>query len=243
VFRAVVTAHANGIPEELPFGPGWPKFIFKDQVARSLMPSVREWFGEFDVLLLGADDEIAAGGWGVPLAWSGRIPELPAGWDGALEAAVAGRRDGVEPDTLCAMATEVVAGARGRGASSEVLMALRAAAAANGFERMIAPARPVLKHRYPLVDIERYAGWTDARGMPFDPWLRIHAALGARILASVEEGMRILAPVAEWEEMTGMRFPESGEYVVPEALTTVLIDRERDVGTYVEPAVWVQHSL
>jgi hypothetical protein len=49
--------------------------------------------------------------------------------------------------------------------------------------------------------------------------------------------------VAEWEEWTGMAFPESGDYVVPGALVPVQIDRERDEGRYVEPNVWMRHAV
>lgn len=38
-----------------------------------------------------------------------------------------------------------------------------------------------------------------------------------------------------------MVFPETGAYVVPAALGLVEIDRKRDVGTYVEENLWVQH--
>jgi hypothetical protein len=54
--------------------------------------------------------------------------------------------------------------------------------------------------------------------------------------------MDIPGTVAEWEEWTGMAFPESGEYVVPGALVPVTIDRERDQGRYVEPNVWMLHQ-
>jgi hypothetical protein len=40
-----------------------------------------------------------------------------------------------------------------------------------------------------------------------------------------------------------MAFPESGEYVFPGCLTTVAIDRERDVGRYWEPNVWMLHEV
>jgi hypothetical protein len=40
-----------------------------------------------------------------------------------------------------------------------------------------------------------------------------------------------------------MRFPESGAYVVPHALVPVEIDREREVGRYVEPNLWMEHPL
>jgi hypothetical protein len=40
-----------------------------------------------------------------------------------------------------------------------------------------------------------------------------------------------------------MRFPESGNYVVPGALQPVEIDRERDEGVYEDPNVWMNHRL
>jgi hypothetical protein len=44
----------------------------------------------------------------------------------------------------------------------------------------------------------------------------------------------------EWEEWTGLQFPEAGEYVVPGALVPVSFDD--GTGTYVEPNVWMRHS-
>ena len=107
---------------------------------------------------------------------------------------------------------------------------------------MIAPARPTLKHRYPLIPIEEYAGWTDADGAPFDPWLRTHRRVGARVLAPAPEAMRIVGTVAEWEAWTGMALPASGSYVVPDALAPISVDRARDEVSYVEPGVWMLHA-
>jgi hypothetical protein len=39
-----------------------------------------------------------------------------------------------------------------------------------------------------------------------------------------------------------MVFPETGEYVVADALGLVDIDRVKDIGTYVEEGLWVQHA-
>ena len=55
--------------------------------------------------------------------------------------------------------------------------------------------------------------------------------------------MTITGTVSDWESWTGMVFPESGDYVVPQALGPVTIDRENDTGRYVEPNVWIEHSL
>ncbi len=55
--------------------------------------------------------------------------------------------------------------------------------------------------------------------------------------------MVITGTVSEWEGWTGMRLPESDDYVVPGALTPVSIDVERDLGSYVEPNVWMRHPV
>ena len=101
--------------------------------------------------------------------------------------------------------------------------------------------RPNLKHRYPLVPMERYITWRRPDGTHLDPWLRTHERLGAEIVRVAPESMRVPGTVAEWEEWAGMAFPESGSYVVPGALVPVEVDRERDEGLYVEPNVWMVH--
>jgi hypothetical protein len=39
-----------------------------------------------------------------------------------------------------------------------------------------------------------------------------------------------------------MVFPETGQYVVPDALDLVAIDREQDRGTYAETNLWMRHA-
>ena len=73
--------------------------------------------------------------------------------------------------------------------------------------------------------------------------MRVHERLGAEILKPEPRSLRITGTVAEWESWTGMTFPESGDYVFPSGLATVAIDRERDRGTYLEPNVWMRHTL
>ena len=40
-----------------------------------------------------------------------------------------------------------------------------------------------------------------------------------------------------------MLFPESDAYVVPGALSPVVMDLERDLGSYEEPNVWMHHPV
>jgi hypothetical protein len=39
-----------------------------------------------------------------------------------------------------------------------------------------------------------------------------------------------------------MPLPATGDYVVPDALGLVHVDRELDLGVYVEENLWVQHQ-
>jgi hypothetical protein len=144
---------------------------------------------------------------------------------------------------LCALLISVPRSRQGRGASGTALRAMVELARAKGLEALIAPVRPSWKDRYPLVPIERYAAWRRDDGLPFDPWVRIHERAGGEILKPEPHSLRITGTVAEWEEWTGMAFPESGEYVFPGGLATVEIDREQDVGRYWEPNVWIRHQV
>lgn len=47
--------------------------------------------------------------------------------------------------------------------------------------------------------------------------------------------VQITGTADEWESWTGITFPESGDYVVPDGSTTVHIERSQDRGSYWEP--------
>jgi GNAT superfamily N-acetyltransferase len=163
--------------------------------------------------------------------------ELPHGWDDAFERGMEAGGGNV----ASLLAISVTAAARGRGVPAALIDAVREVARSHGLDRVIAPVRPTWKDRYPLIPIERYMTWRRDDGMHFDPWLRTHERVGGVIVAAAPDSMRIEAPVADWEEWTGMRFPEDGTYVVPGMLAPLAV---RDgVGTHVEPNVWVRHSL
>jgi GNAT superfamily N-acetyltransferase len=241
--EVVTTGDRSDLHEEAgaAFRGGWPPFIFHDPVAHEYAGRVEECFPGFDVLLLD-DGQVVAGGWGVPLRWAGTVATLPrGGYDGALVTAVTGHQESVRPDTLSVMAAAVKAGCQGQGLAGQVLAALRDRATAAGLERVIAPVRPTLKSRYPLTPMDQFAGWARADGLHLDPWIRTHQRLGATILAPAPDSMIITGTVPEWEDWAQMAFPQTGTYVVPQALDLVEIDRERDQGTYHETNLWVRH--
>jgi len=167
--------------------------------------------------------------------------DLPdRGWDEAIERGTAATD---EPSLVCAIQVLIHPARQGHGLAARCLERMRKAAVAGGFADLVAPVRPSAKARYPLTPIDRYAGWRTAEGLPFDPWLRVHARLGAAIVRPCPDSMTIPGTIEQWEEWTGLAFPASGDYVVPGALTPVAIDRDANTGVYVEPNVWMHHRL
>jgi GNAT superfamily N-acetyltransferase len=240
--EVVTTADRRDFDEqaEEAFRPLWPEFIFHDPVHAEHVGRVETYFPQYDVLLLD-DGQVVAGGWGVPIRWDGTTSTLPDGYDGALVGAVTGHESSVLADTLCIMAAAVRAGRQGGGLAGKTLAVLRERAAAAGLQRVIAPVRPALKSRYPLTPMENFARWARSDGLHIDPWIRTHQRLGASILAPAPRSMIITGTVAEWEDWATMAFPETGQYVVPDALDLVAIDREQDRRTYAETNLWIRH--
>jgi hypothetical protein len=186
-------------------------------------------------------DAVVAEGHTAPFAWDGRDETLPDGIDVALRQAVEQRRSGHPVNTLCALAAETPRDGRRRGLAVEILSAMRTIAQRSGLEHLVAPVRPSWKERYPLTPIERYVRWRRDDGELFDPWMRVHERLGARVSTALPESLRITGTIAEWESWTGLAFPESGEYVFPEGLATLHVDRDADQAGYWEPNVWMIH--
>jgi len=225
------------------FGKVWPEFIFHDEIARTYAHHIFTTFAHLNLYLCDEHDELVAAGYGAPIVWDGSLETLPAGWDAALVQAVRDDEAQRSPTTFCALAAMVKQNYHGRGLSQYVLRAMKSAALQAKLVSMVAPVRPTLKSLYPLTSIERYILWKQADGSPFDPWLRVHWKEGGEIVKTAPQSMTIRGKVAEWEQWTNMRFPESGEYVVPSALQPVSIDCEQDEGIYMEPNVWMQHRL
>jgi hypothetical protein len=223
------------------FRPIWPEFIFHSSFDRAYLERCGQYFAGYEITLLDGG-EVVAGGWGVALAWDGTVASLPQGYDEALIASVTQHEASVPPDTLVIMAAAVKSGLQGRGLAGRVLTELRGRAETGGLGHIIAPVRPTLKSRYPLTPMANFARWARDDGLHLDPWIRTHQRLGAAILGPAEPSMTITGTVAEWESWAQMAFPETGEYVVPDALGLVSIDRERDRGTYLEPNLWMQHA-
>lgn len=218
----------------------WPAGAYTDL---DWMDVYTRW-PEFQFALLDADGALLAGGNAAPLAYTGALADLPdEGWDWALHTAATQAGAGTTPTLLCALSITVAATAQGRGLSGVMVRTMRELAAAAGLTHLIAPVRPTLKPRYPLIPIQTYMHWTAVEGLPFDPWLRTHVRAGGVIVKACPRSMSLQGTVEGWEQWTGLAMPGSGHYVVPELLAPLQVNRDADRGLYIEPNVWVAHAL
>ena len=219
----------------------WPEFMLQDPIADRLWGRMEREFAGFQFTLTD-DDRVVAMGNCMPFAWDGTPEGLPAlGWDGVFQQCLRDKDEGRAPNTLSALQAVVAPGEQGKGLSRLVIEAMKQIARQHGLTRFVAPVRPSLKSAYPLTPIDRYARWARADGAPFDPWMRAHWRLGARVIRIAHDSMTISGRIADWESWTGLRFPETGPYIVPGALVPVHIDTGQDEGCYVEPNVWMEH--
>lgn len=221
----------------------WPEFLRHDAVVESLWRYVYELAADYQLgLLEERTDSLVAIGNCIPIRWDGDPRTLPdRGIDAVIEDGVACLREGATPTAASALMIVVSPELLGRGISGQAIKAMAEVVGRHRLTELVAPVRPTDKHRYPLIPIERYIGWHRDDGLPFDRWIRVHVRVGGEILGPASAAMRVTGSVAEWEGWTGMALPESGSYVVPDALVPVEIDRERDVGEYLEPACWIRH--
>jgi GNAT superfamily N-acetyltransferase len=223
----------------------WPGFMTRDPVANALYWQVAEAFPQLCAVATDESDAVVATGralaFALELRSRGALPD--GGLDRVTIWAFNDKLAGRTPDIASAVEIAVCRAHQGTGLSHRMLAALREAAAVAGLTRLVAPVRPNAKHRHPRMPMAEYITMTRADGLPADPWLRVHVRAGGRILRPAPASMVMVGSLAEWRDWTGLPFDQTGEVIVPEALVPVHCDIEHDHAVYVEPNVWVEHSL
>lgn len=221
----------------------WPTFMLHDPIGNKHWGKLFDWFATFQLSLFLKDEMIAIAN-SIPLRWDLPIEELPEeGWDWAILKGVEDYKNDIKPNVLSALQISIKKEYQGKGLSSYMVRQFKRLAAKHGMDYVIAPVRPNRKSDYPLQSIDQYISWEMSNGLPIDPWLRVHVRVGGKIIKPCHRAMEIKGSLQEWESWTGMKFPDSGEYVVNGALIPITIDQAKDKGIYIEPNVWVWHSV
>jgi hypothetical protein len=219
----------------------WAPFMAEFPVANRAWDHMFEHCPDFQIALCDEEENVLAVAHALPIAWDGDLDSLPRGWEASMEKAMQDYHDGAAPTALTAYAIVVARGRQGLGLSSTMLTAMCDAAKKNALRAVMACVRPSMKALYPLIPFERYIHWKRDDGSPFDPWIRVHWRAGAQIGRPELEAMELSAPIADWEEWTGLKLPESGQYIIKGGLQPLEVNRDRGTARYYDPNVWMVH--
>ena len=219
----------------------WPRFLLSNPIPG--WDRLFDLFAQYQLLLCDSSDQLLAVGHMVPLLWDGEIATLPMTIREILARAHQVCLQRQPPNTFVAIAAMVDPAHHGQNLSRMMVEDMKATTGRHACSSLIIPVRPTWKSRYPLTPMERYVEWKRPDGAYFDPWLRVHGHLRAEGLVVAPRAETIEGTIQDWEEWTGMAFPESGSYVVSGALQPVQIDCERDRGLYHDPNYWMKHSI
>jgi GNAT superfamily N-acetyltransferase len=223
----------------------WPEFMLHEQVANELWHELLERFPAYQIAIYDTEQKRAAAmGNSLPLRWDGTMEDLPeGGWDWAFEQAVHDHKNGVPPNLHCAIQVIVHPEYRKHGLSLPMLKAVHGITISKGLQALIIPVRPSEKSKYPLASLDDYVTWKTEEGLPFDAWLRVHVRAGGKFIKVCHQSKTVRGSQRDWEQWTGLKFPQSGSYILPNALQPVELDIEKGEGLYIEPNLWMVHEV
>jgi hypothetical protein len=145
-------------------------------------------------------------------------------------------------NTLVAIGVVVAKNFVNKGLSSEVLKQFAANAKVRNFDNLIVPVRPALKSKHPEVLMEEYLGWRKDEEH-YDPWIRVHQRLGAKILGIAPNTLTVQGAIEDWKRWTNCVYTP-GELFAPEgALSPVEFSDKSNIGIYKDPNVWMKHII
>ncbi|AOM41778.1 GNAT family N-acetyltransferase [Xenorhabdus hominickii] len=233
--------------EEL-IGNNWPLFMNYDAIAEKYWNTLYEpgfsHFQKFAILQQEQEERLIGLLNAIPFPWVNiSLDKLPdEGWDAVLEVGGAAKEK-VQANMVSVLGITVDPEFRGQNVPALLLNSLKQTARDEGLQGLVVPVRPSLKSKYPLQDFIEYCGWKNDKGEPFDPWIRTHYRLGAKIIKPALRSIDIYGTLEQWQEWVGMKFPQSGEYIIPGGLVPLVVDAEKQMAYYIEPNLWMFHPL
>jgi GNAT superfamily N-acetyltransferase len=240
VIQILSLKDAPGINAKEIMDQGWAPFMTPDKTTMQAWRRMKEVFPEYQLSVF-VDGKLAGLGNSVPTFWSGLQEDLPSSWAETFSQAIE-NYDPEKVNTLAAVNIAIHADYQNTGLSRKLLTSFKELVYEKRLRKLIVPARPSFKANHPLIPLEEYIHSKREDGTPFDPWIRTHWRLGATIVKPFPNAFTAKGTIQEWESWTGMRFAQSGAYIVKGALQPVRIDIENDLGVYEDPHVWMEYE-
>jgi hypothetical protein len=219
----------------------WPEFLLHGDVRH--WSSLFNIFDNYQLAFIAEQAKAIAAGHTVPFVWDGSLDDLPENLDILLHRAVQDYNSFKKPNCLSALAVMIHPDYRKENLSARMIEAMINLGKEHGIENLLAPLRPTLKSKYPEMPFDEYINMQTRNGELFDPWIRVHLRMGAEVLKIMRGSIKVIGTVSEWEQWTGMKFPDSGQYLIEGGMQPLIIDKEKNYGVYTEPNLWVRHTI
>lgn len=224
-------------------GNAFPTFLYYSEIAAKTWEKMIEYYKEYQLLFL-HDENIVCVFNCMPMNLDFTDEELPEeAFNWGLEKGIEDFENGKEINAALGVQIIIPSKYQGKGISSIAVVEIKKMCAQKGIKKLIIPIRPTLKSKYPINDMDNYINWKNEKGLPFDPWLRVHVKQKGKIISSCKKAVEIKGTIKQWETWTNMKFPESGWYVIEGALCPIKINTKKNLGIYIEPNVWVSHEI
>ena len=221
----------------------WPEFMQHDIVVNKFWTDLFNKFSDFQFSLVHNSSTIGIGN-SIHLHWVKPFDELPDnGIDWAIEKGFRDLKSNVKSNLLIGLQISVDKNYQGLGLSTKLLQIIKDISKNHGIDNLAIPVRPILKSKFPLVPMNDYIKWSKEDGLPYDPWIRLHVKAGGRIIKPCNKAMTISGSISDWESWTEHDFPGTGQYIIEGALVPIMIDKEKNIGEYIEPNVWMLHTV
>lgn len=220
----------------------WPKFVDGENVMRTYWGFIEDKFPDHQLLLI-IDNQSAAVANTAAFYWDRTDEEIDDGgiyW--ALRKISHDYYSNIEPNTLVALQVLINPAFQGSGLSYHCVEELLSFGKMKKYLRLVIPLRPSMKHNYPLISTADYMDWKNDDHWPYDPWLRVHAKFGAKLVKKCR-GISVAGTKKEWESWTGLKFLSAGDYVIPGGLNTVHFEPHEELTIYEQENVWAIHKL
>jgi hypothetical protein len=220
----------------------FPEYINAEPTWEECFPRILDTQAHLQIFIIDDEaDELMAMVCHCQLDWDGDPATLP-GYNELLRATLETDSEN-QPSMLVGIMGIVPEKHRGKKVPELFHAATQRLLKDENFEYYTSPVRPTLKQLYPNFSIEEYLNWKTDDGRPFDPWIRTNEGLGTDYLCIAHDSISVSASVEQWQEWCGMKFPVSGEYVIPGGHQLLRIDLESDIGCYGEDHVWYSYHV
>jgi GNAT superfamily N-acetyltransferase len=221
----------------------WPTFLLRDIQQAGSWSYVYEDFLTYQFAYFDGENLVGIGN-SMGINFDEDFDKLPEkGLDWAAEKSKADKAAGLQPNLMVAIQIMLHPDYKNKGLSYMMVNTMKNIAYANGLSNIALPVRPNMKSHHPEMSIDAYINLTTDDGLPFDPWIRVHTKLGAKLIHPCHQSMYVSGSVQDWTDWTGRSFVHSGKYAVEGALMPINIDVDKNFGEYVEPNVWMVHAV